>query len=115
MALNPILVQSLNSLIGLLIVNTLIGLTFSAFQLALFENLMEVVPSQNKTLNIAIYTTLINISGFASPMLGVWIYKMTSIHFAMNFSGILRFAATGLLLIRYLSAVKSAKTISLAE
>jgi predicted MFS family arabinose efflux permease len=97
-ALSILLVHTRNML---LLQSTITGLTFSAFTLAIFENLIEVVPQKNKTINIAMYTTLINISQFVSPLLGVWIYKQTSIVFALALTGCLRLIATLLFVIRY--------------
>lgn len=97
-ALSILLVHTRNML---LLQSTITGLTFSAFTLAIFENLIEVVPQKNKTINIAMYTTLINISQFVSPLLGVWIYKQTSIVFALALTGGLRLIATLLFVIRY--------------
>jgi MFS family permease len=90
----------------LLIQSTVTGLTFSAFTLAIFMNLIEVVPQKNKTINIAMYTTLIYISQLISPLVGVWIYKQTSIVFALAFVGIFRLLATSLFVIRYLKGKK---------
>lgn len=93
----------------LLIQSTITGLTFSAFTLAIFENLIEVVPKKNKTINIAMYTTLTFISQFVSPLIGVWIYKQTSIFFALAFVGIFRLLTTTLFVIRYLKSRKKKK------
>lgn len=107
LAFNPILTVSARSLFVVLLVNIGVGLTSASFQLSLFQNLMEVVPSRGKTMNIAIYTAMISISGFISPMIGVWIYQMTSIHVSMVFNGFLRFAAVGLFYWRYRISLKS--------
>ncbi|MDP4092360.1 MAG: MFS transporter [Bacillota bacterium] len=101
LALNPLLLVISKSLFEALLFTILVGFLFSAFQLALFENLMNTVPQENKTLNIAIYTTFINISNFASPLVGVWIYKHTSIYFTMYMDSFLRLAATALFYINY--------------
>jgi MFS family permease len=114
LSINPIIIVNLKTLFWVLLANTLVGLTFSAFQLALFENLLEVVPQENKTLNFAIYTTFISISSFFAPMIGVWIYTMTDIHFAMTLAGILRLSATGLFVLRYVKSIKEQpKSLSL--
>lgn len=102
LALNALSILLVHTRHMLLIQSALTGLTFSAFTLALFENLIEVVPKKNKTINIAMYTTLINISQFISPLVGVWIYKQTSIVFALGFVGCLRLLATVLFAIRFL-------------
>jgi MFS family permease len=106
-AISPILTVLSPNLPVLLLANIASGLTFGAFQLALFDNLLEVLPQENRTLNIAIYTTFISISGFISPMIGVAIYKATSIYTAMILAGILRFIGTGLFYIRYRKAMST--------
>ncbi len=107
LAISPILTVLSPNLPVLLLANIASGLTFGAFQLALFDNMLEVVPQENRTLNIAIYTTFINISGFVSPMMGVAIYKATSIYVAMILAGILRFIGSGLFYIRYRRAMSA--------
>lgn len=101
LSLNPFLLVMSKTLFMALICSISVGLVFSAFQLGLFENLMETVPQQNKTLNIAVYTTFINLSNFISPMIGVWIYKHTSIYFSMVLTCILRLIATFLFYVQY--------------
>lgn len=108
-ALSMILIKSQYLL---LIQSTVTGLTFSAFTLAIFHNLIEVVPQKNKTINIAVYTTLINLSQFISPIIGVWLYKRTSIVFALGCVGILRLFASLLFLLRYLRSKKAASLTS---
>ena len=71
LGMNPILNAICTSLWPLIPMNILMGMTFSAFQLGLFRNLMDVVPSHNKTLNIAVYTTILNIGAFVMPIVGV--------------------------------------------
>ncbi len=90
----------------LLFQSTMTGLTFSAFTLAIFANLIEVVPQKNKTINIAVYTTFINLSQFISPLIGVWFYKHTSIITALVFVGVFRLLAGALFIARYLSGRK---------
>ncbi len=102
-ALTMILVKSQ---FPLLLQSTVTGLTFSAFTLAIFSNLIEVVPQKNKTINIAIYTTLIYLSQFISPLVGVWLYKRTSIIFALGCIGLFRLLATILFVLRYLRSRK---------
>ncbi len=105
LALNPLLLVMSKTLLMALVCSISVGLVFSAFQLALFENLMDTVPQQNKTLNIAIYATFINLSNFISPMIGVWIYKHSSIFFAMTLTCILRLVATFLFYIQYRKSI----------
>ncbi len=106
LAVNALTIILVKSQYMLLIQSTLTGLTFSAFSLAIFENLIEVVPKKNKTINIALYTTLINISQFVSPMVGVWFYKHTSIIISLGFIGAFRLFASMLFFFRYLKGKK---------
>lgn len=100
-AINPILFVTAHSLITLTIINAFIGIFGAALTLTLFNNLLEVVPDKSKTMYIAYYNTLMGISGFASPIIGEWLYKITNIYFAMNFIGILRFIGTYIFYLRY--------------
>lgn len=104
LALNALTILLTHTRVTLLIQSTFTGLTFGAFTLAIFEELIGVVPQKNKTINIAMYTTLIYISQFFSPLIGVWIYKQTSIVFALAFVGIFRLCATALFVVRYLKS-----------
>lgn len=101
LSVNALTIILVHSRLLLLFQSTITGLTFSAFTLAIFENLIEVVPKENKTINIAMYTTLINASQLISPLVGVLLYKHTSIYFALAFVGCFRLCATALFVIRY--------------
>lgn len=106
LAINCLTIILVHSQYTLLLQSTITGLTFSAFTLAIFANLIEVVPKKNKTINIAMYTTLISISQFVSPLIGVWFYKQTSIYIALASIGILRLFSTSLFFVRYLKSRK---------
>lgn len=111
LAVNALTIIFVKTPFILLIQSTVTGLTYSAFTLAIFENLVEVVPMKNKTINIAMYTTLISLSQLISPMFGVWLYKQTSIVYALAFIGLFRLTATLLFIIRYLRGRKSAHSL----
>jgi len=49
---------------------------FSAFQLSTLLCLLEVIPPQNKTLSIALYSTFILLSNIIMPYFGVLIYNL---------------------------------------
>ena len=101
MALNPLLLILTDNLLVALAIYISLGLMSPAFLLGLFQSMLQAVPEENKTLNIAIYTTAINVSGFLSPIMGVAIYKMTTIHFAMTLSSALRFMGALLFYLSY--------------
>lgn len=48
---------------------------FSAFQLSLFQCLLETLPTEGRTLSIAIYNTIILASNILMPYLGAIIYR----------------------------------------
>jgi MFS family permease len=49
---------------------------YSAFQLSLLLCLLEVIPNVNKTLSIAIYSTIILVSNAIMPFTGVHVYNL---------------------------------------
>lgn len=109
LAVNALTIILVHSRYFLLLQTTLTGLTFSAFTLAIFSNLIEVVPQKNKTINIATYTTLLFISQFTAPLVGVWIYKQTSIVTALIIVGIFRLSATSLFVVKYIKSIRKTK------
>ncbi len=48
---------------------------FSAFQISVFQCLLEAIPHENRTLSISIYNTVILLSNTVMPYLGVSIYR----------------------------------------
>lgn len=51
------------------------GTTFSAFQLSLFQCLLEAIPNKNRAISISIYNTVILSSNIVMPYLGIYIYN----------------------------------------
>ncbi|WP_425449631.1 MFS transporter [Dethiothermospora halolimnae] len=90
MAITPILYAASNSLIALVLFNVIIGVSVAGTVLILFNILLEVIPSQNRTIYIAIYNTLINLSATISPIIGVRLKKDFNIYLALIIVGILR-------------------------
>lgn len=90
MALTPILVANARNLITLVWFNIIIGISVSGTILVLFNILLEVTPSKNRTIYIALYTTLISISATISPLIGVWLKDKFSIYIALVIVGVLR-------------------------
>jgi len=58
------------------IFNSVGASAFSAFQLSLLLCLLEVIPNINKTLSIAIYSTVILVSNAVMPLAGVHVYNL---------------------------------------
>lgn len=57
-----------------LIMNTLANITLAAVNLNIMQCLLQVVPANNKTLYISIYTVLVTLSNAFMPLIGVVIY-----------------------------------------
>lgn len=93
----------------ILVVNIVTGISLAGFNLSLFLNLLDILPQDKKTVYISIFNTLTSITGFAAPLVGVRIYELTSVFFTLGLAGILRFAATGLYLLRWLGMRNRAK------
>ena len=57
-----------------LILNTLSNIAFATINLNVLQCLLQVIPSNNKTLTISLYTILVTLSNAFMPMVGVLIY-----------------------------------------
>lgn len=90
MSITPILYTIARSLKIFTILNILPGACTAGTLLILFNLLLEVTPEKNRTIYIALYTTLINISATISPLIGIWIKNNTNIYFTLCIVGILR-------------------------
>jgi MFS family permease len=75
----------------------------------LFCNLLEILPENNKTIYISIFNTFINISGFISPLIGVWINRHAGIYHSMLLIGILRTLGACLFVLRWYMIEKNKK------
>ncbi len=60
--------------LAFLIMNTLANITLAAVNLNILQCLLQVVPENNKTLYISIYTVLVTLSNAFMPLLGVVLY-----------------------------------------
>ncbi len=79
LAANPFMYILTTNLYVILVINAVIGFSLAAFNLALFCNLIELLPENKKTLYISFFNTFLYISGFISPLIGVWIYSHVGI------------------------------------
>ena len=60
--------------LAFLILNTLSNVAFAAVNLNMLQCLLQVIPANNKTLTISLYTILVTLSNAFMPMVGVIIY-----------------------------------------
>lgn len=95
-----------NANIIFLILNTLFHITLATTTLNIIQCLLQVIPENNKTLNISIYTTLVMLSNGIMPFVGVSMYRMLgadlkALHMVFVIIFILRIIATGLWTLRW--------------
>lgn len=101
LAINPLFYTKVFGFYYVVIVNIIIGVGSSGFTLSLFTSLLETLPETKKTIYISVFNTLINISGFISPLIGVWIYSYLNVFSTMFLVGMLRIAATSTFAVRW--------------
>lgn len=90
MSITPIIFIFTNSIASFAIANIIPGVATAGMILILFNIMLEVTPTENRTIYIAIHTTLTNISATISPIIGIWIKDNTSIYMALFIVGVLR-------------------------
>ncbi len=77
------------------------GFGFTAIPLNILQCLLQVIPVQNKTLSISVYTVLITLSNVVMPMMGVQVYTLlggskSALHTTFILIFIARIIAAGL-------------------
>ena len=100
-AVNPLFFTVLHSFPMILLINVFVGFFIAGFNLTLFFSLLQTLPEKSNTVYISVFNTLINISGFIAPLIGVWIYNKTNIYMSLGIIGLLRIIASMLYLIRW--------------
>ncbi len=101
LALNPFFFTSLLSFYAIILVNVLAGFSGAGFTYTLFCSLLETLPEDKKTIYISMFNTFINISGFISPFIGIWLYKLTGIYTAFFIIAVLRMMASSFYIVRW--------------
>jgi len=103
LSVTPLFCVKLVGFFPLVMINIFSGIAIACFTLSLFTSLIETLPGTKKTLYTSVFNTFINISGFISPLIGVWIYSLINIYSSMFLIGVLRFIAAGLFVYRWWS------------
>lgn len=67
-----------------------------------FNDMLECLPEENRTVSIGIYNTVTQITMFIAPILGVAMYRKFGIENAMYIGTAFRTAGSVLFLMRYL-------------
>lgn len=89
-----------------LILNTLSNLAFATIPLGILQGLLQVIPGENKTLSISIYTVLITLSNAIMPMVGVKLFtflgaNLQALHQTFYIIMVLRIIAASLWILRW--------------
>lgn len=106
LAINPFFFTKLFGFYYIMGVNIMAGAAGAGFALSLFCSLLETLPEERKTVYISVFNTLINISGFVSPLVGILIHGRLGIFSAFFIIGILRLAASSSFVIRWWTGVR---------
>lgn len=100
-ALFPAWLVSVKSYGAVLFAYLFSGATSPGFQLGLFNDMLENLPEENKSLYIGIYNLVMQISNFVAPLCGIALYsKIGSVNTMFIATG-LRMLGTGAFTIRY--------------
>lgn len=99
MSLTPLMYAVSRDLPTLVFFNIIIGVSTAGTTQILFNLLLEVTPNDNRTIYIAIYNTIMNISAAVSPLIGVAISKKTNIFIALVIVSALRFIGSAAFMI----------------
>jgi MFS family permease len=84
----------------LLLVSFVAGIANPAFNLGLFNTLLEFAPTERRASYVALFNTLMNVAAFASPLLGTTVAEWIGIREALWIGGLARIA--GFLAFAYL-------------
>lgn len=106
MAVTPFLYIISTHIIHIAILNLVTGAAVAGTTLMLLSNLYETAPNQNRTLYIAVYTILTNITLMFAPILGVKLKAITNIYTALFVVGALRILSSIALYIRHIRCKK---------
>lgn len=91
---------------ALLIFSLVNACTYSAYQLAILQCLLEAVPIRNKALNLSIYTSALLLANAVMPMIGVRLYlllggNLPGMAMAMAASSLVRLLGTVFFWVRW--------------
>jgi predicted MFS family arabinose efflux permease len=106
LSLNSLAYAASLNFTGIILMSLCAGFASAGFNLALFCNLLETLPSEKKTVYISAFNTITNITGFIAPFIGVFIYNRTNIYIAMGMNGVFRLVATGMYFIKWRREIK---------
>lgn len=111
LAINPFFYMQTLHLYTVILINLVLGAFAAGYTLTVFCNLLNVLPERKRTVYISVFNTFITVSGFISPLVGVWLSRITGISLAFMVIGILRMTAVGFFIARWYFESKSIKNI----
>lgn len=94
MGITPLLYALSKQIFMLVLFNIIIGVSVAGTTLLLFNILLDIIPSENRSIYIAIYNTLIAIISSISPILGVKLMNMTNITIALVAVAVIRLTSS---------------------
>ncbi|ERI92242.1 transporter, major facilitator family protein [Clostridiales bacterium oral taxon 876 str. F0540] len=106
MGVTPFLYLLSTSIIHVVFFNAITGSAVAGTTLLLLSNLYETAPNKDRTLYIAVYTVITNITLMFAPILGMKLKGLTNIYTALLVVGILRLLSSGSFYLRYLKYKK---------
>jgi len=101
LAITPFLYLRVWDFYVVVIFNITIGVAIAGFTLTLFCSLLEILPDDKKTVYIAFFNTLLSITGFAAPLLSIWVLGHIGIFGTFLIFGLLRMVGTAMYALRW--------------
>ena len=115
MALTPVLYALSETLIVLAIMATIVGISTAGFILTLMKLTLVEAPKFQRTLYIAGYQTIINISAVIAPNVGVFINELAGIKIALVAAAFFRFLGVISFFIRFRYYTRENSTTKLID
>lgn len=101
MALCPFFYMISTSMYQVVLFTMITGSAYAGTFLLLSNNLYETAPDENRTVYIAVFTIITNITLMIAPIVGMQLKKFTNIYTALLIVGILRLIAAFMFYLRY--------------
>lgn len=90
MAMNPYLYIFTKNIATIIVINLVIGVFIAGFLQTLFNRVLDLCPTENRSMFIAVHSLLVGTSAIFAPQVGVWIFKAYSMNTGFFVSGTIR-------------------------
>lgn len=94
MGITPLLYALASKIWMLVFFNIIIGISVSGTTLCMFNILLEITPSENRTVYLAVYNTIIAVIAGISPLFFAQLMNISGMTFALILAAIMRLSAT---------------------